>query len=171
MDTLRNFTTLSHKDLLQLVARQEAVIAELRAVIAQQQTVIQGLQQRVSGLEVQLRRKNGGTGMPGNKPAQPRPQEPTAGRKVRSQGFGRPRMVPTDRVEHAVDVCPDCGTTLQGGWVQWTREVLELPLAPLQVVEHRFIARDCPGCGKRQAEGPGGPGPGGSGKAAAGRGP
>lgn len=122
MDILRNRTILGWADLLKLVARQEAVIAELRAVSAQQQTVIQGLQQRVTGLEEQLRRKSGGTGMPGNKPAQPRPPERTAVRKVRLQGFGRLRMVPTDWVEHAVDRCPDCGTTLQGGWVQWTRE-------------------------------------------------
>ena len=30
-----------------------------------------------------------------------------------------------------MDRCPDCGARLQGGWVQWTREVLELPLAPV----------------------------------------
>ena len=47
-------------------------------------------------------------------------------------------------------VCPDCGTTLQGGWVQRTREVLEVPLAPVQVVEHRFIARMCPTCNRRR---------------------
>jgi hypothetical protein len=49
-------------------------------------------------------------------------------------------------VEHALEHCPDCGTTLKGGWVQRTREVIELALAPAEVVEHRYIARICPGC-------------------------
>ena len=34
-------------------------------------------------------------------------------------------------------VCPDCGTHLNGGWVQRTREVIELPVAPVEVTEHQ----------------------------------
>ncbi len=32
-------------------------------------------------------------------------------------------MTPTDRVEHVMENCPDCGAHLTGGWVQRTREV------------------------------------------------
>ena len=39
---------------------------------------------------------------------------------------------------------PDCGTHLTGGWTQRTREVIELPVAPVQVTEHVYIARTCP---------------------------
>ena len=53
-------------------------------------------------------------------------------------------MTPTNRVEHVVESCPDCGTHLTGGWVQRTREVIELPVVPVQVTEHVFIARTCP---------------------------
>ena len=59
-------------------------------------------------------------------------------------------MAPTQRVEHALEVCPDCGTHLVGGWVQRTREVIEIPVAPVQVTEHVFIARVCPVCERRQ---------------------
>ena len=45
------------------------------------------------------------------------------------------------KVEHAVAVCPDCGTHLNGGWVQRTREVIELPVAPVEVTEHALVAR------------------------------
>ena len=45
--------------------------------------------------------------------------------------------------------CPDCGTHLTGGWVQRTREVIELPVVPVQVTEHIFIARTCPACRRR----------------------
>jgi len=59
------------------------------------------------------------------------------------------RMTPTEQVDHAVDTCPDCGTHLCGGSVQRRREVLEIPVLPVRVIEHRLIARECPGCGKR----------------------
>ena len=45
--------------------------------------------------------------------------------------------------------CPDCGTHLTGGWVQRTREVIELPVVPVQVTEHVYIARTCPACRRR----------------------
>ena len=45
--------------------------------------------------------------------------------------------------------CPDCGTHLSGGWIQRTREVIELPVVPVQVTEHVYIARTCPACRRR----------------------
>ncbi len=59
-------------------------------------------------------------------------------------------MAPTQRVEHAVEVCPDCGTHLVGGWVQRTREVIEIPVVPVQVTEHVVVARNCPVCERRR---------------------
>ena len=53
-------------------------------------------------------------------------------------------------MEHVVESCPDCGTHLTGGWVQRTREVIELPVVPVQVTEHVFIARTCPVCRRRR---------------------
>ena len=75
-------------------------------------------------------------------------------RKQRRHGFARRRMTPTQRVEHVrvehvrvehvMENGPDCGTHLTGGWTQRTREVIELPVAPVQVTEHVYIARTCP---------------------------
>ena len=66
-------------------------------------------------------------------------------------------MTPTQRVEHAVAVCPDCGTHLNGGWVQRTREVIELPVAPVEVTEHALVASvryaSGAGCPKRPCRG------------------
>ena len=59
-------------------------------------------------------------------------------------------MKPTRQVVHALDSCPECGTGLTGGWVHRTREVIELPLAPAEVVEHRIVARVCALCRKRR---------------------
>ena len=54
-------------------------------------------------------------------------------RKRRSHGFARTLIVPSQREEHVVEQCPDCGTQLSGGWVQRTREVIDLP--------RRFVVR------------------------------
>ena len=59
-------------------------------------------------------------------------------------------MAPTQRVEHALEVCPDCGTHLVGGWVQRSREVIEIPVVPVEVTEHLFVARVCPVCERRR---------------------
>ena len=45
--------------------------------------------------------------------------------------------------------CPDCGAHRSGGWIQRTREVIELPVVPVQVTEHVYIARTCPACQRR----------------------
>ena len=49
-----------------------------------------------------------------------------------------------------MDACLQCGTGLSGGWTQRTREVIDLPVVPVQVTEHVFIARTCPVCEKRR---------------------
>ncbi len=119
-----------------------AVITELTAANGQ-------LQQRVTALEARLNNR-ASPGMPGNKPSSgwQAPRKET--RKRRPHGFARVRMAPTHRVEHALDACPECGTGLAGGWVQRTREVIEIPVAPVQVTEHVFMARVCPVCERRQ---------------------
>ena len=132
-----------------------AIIAQLQATVLEQQRVIERLERRIAELEGQAK-PDGPPRMPGLKsssgrqpPAQqqqPRKQP----RKQRRHGFARPRMTPTHRVEHVVENCPDCGTHLTGGWVQRTREVIELPVVPVQVTEHVFIARTCPVCRRRR---------------------
>ena len=88
------------------------------------------------------------SGCPGLKPKADRePAQPKKPRQPRRpHGFARTRMTPTQRVEHAVEQCPDCGTQLSGGWTQRTREVIDLPQVPVQVTEHAYIARTCPQC-------------------------
>lgn len=142
MDTDFDLACASRDTLLALIAEQQAIIAQRDATIAE-------LQKRVDGLEARLAEKNS-PGMPGNKPASVKRRPHKDSRKPRPKGFARSRSTPTKRVEHAVDVCPDCGTHLKGGWVQRRREVIELPVAPVEVIEHVFVARTCPLCRKRR---------------------
>ena len=127
-----------------------AIIAQLQATVLEQQRVIERLERRIAELEGRAKpdgppRMPGLTAKSGRQP--PAQQQP---RKQRRHGFARPRMTPTHRVEHVVESCPDCGTHLTGGWVQRTREVIELPVVPVQVTEHVFIARTCPVCRRRR---------------------
>ncbi len=136
MDTERNLNAVSRETLLEIIAEQHAVIAEL--------------QRRIGDLESRVKRR-GSTGMLGNKPPSDRPApEKKEPRKPRLPGFARRRMEPTQRVEHALGVCPHCGTHLVGGWVHRTREVIEIPVVPVQVTEHVLLARSCPVCERRR---------------------
>ena len=128
----------------------------LLAIIAQQQNTIAQLQRRIEALEGKAK-PGGPKGMPGIKPKSGRQQTPRekgprekGPRKPRPHGFARQRMTPTHRVAHTVESCPDCGTQLSGGWTQRTREVIDLPVVPVQVTGHVFIARTCPVCEKRR---------------------
>ena len=50
-----------------------------------------------------------------------------------------------------MEQCPDGETRLSGGWVQRTREIIDLPQVPVQVTEHVDIARTCSLCRRRWA--------------------
>lgn len=129
---------------------EDASREELLAVIAAQETTIIHLEGRVRDLEARLG-KGGPKGMAGLKPKSASPSQPQKARKPRQHGFARVRSTPTQIVTHGSDACPDCGTHLEGGSVKRRREVIELPVQPVQVVEHVFIERRCPVCDKQVA--------------------
>jgi hypothetical protein len=134
---------------VQTASRAEllAVMAAQQATIAQQQATIATLEARVHELERRLS-SSGERGMPGLKPEEAPASTPRP-RKRRRQNYARRRQAPTRRVVHAVAACPACGTALVGGSVKRTREVLDVVLPPVEVVEHVYLERRCPGCGRR----------------------
>ena len=119
----------------------------LLAVIAAQQQTIATLEGRIRDLERRLG-SSGGQGMPGTKPASAtRSKASGQPRKRRLHGFARVRsLTPTQRTVHAAEQCPHCATALTGGWVRHRRAVIDLPAAPVQVVEHVVLSRRCPTC-------------------------
>jgi len=141
MDPLPNLETASRETLIDLIHTLHAL------AVAQQQTIAT-LTDRVRVLEAQVSKGGPRSPMPGTKPTDRVPPSPTP-RRPRSSAFVRHRGTPTATVSHAPANCPDCGTTLAGGWVHRTREVLEVVLPPATVTEHRILARRCPVCEKR----------------------
>jgi len=76
------------------------------------------------------------------------PREPQP-RKKRERGHSRKCVAEPDEViEHAVDVCPDCGRALTGGWAYSSRESWVFPRETVRVVRHVSMARWCGACGR-----------------------
>ena len=154
----------SRDDLIRLIVTQRERIAELErrqtgleAELATQRAAIAQMAVRLGeALAVTVPGDDdpGGDspttprGMPGLKPTPP-PAPPRTSRKRRVHGFVRHRMLPTARVVHALTCCPDCGAPLAGGTVKRTREVIEVPLAPVIVTAHVYLERRCPDCRRR----------------------
>lgn len=155
MEPLRDLAGVQRKGLLALIAEQTEALRQQQAVIVGQEQQLVELQQQVAVLQQRLSELEGGggsgvnKGMPGLKPKSAKPVRPKAPRKLRSQQFVRRRSTPTERVVHAVAQCPDCQTSLRGGWLKRRREVLEVALEPVRVLEHQYWERQCPLCRKR----------------------
>jgi transposase len=132
----------SREQLLAVITQLEATNASLGGLVEQLRARVVELEQRPGGLPagksppafVKLKRKKADLSKP---------------RKGRSQAFVRRREEPTRTVTHALDHCQTCGTALMGGSVKRTRQVLHVPLAALEVIEHEYVERCCPVCKRR----------------------
>jgi transposase len=112
------------------------------------------LWERVAALEEELarQRKDPPSGIARPVPSFVKPNVPRREkqpRKKRAQAYVRRRGEPTEVVDHKPERCPDCGRKLCGGRVQRIRQVIELPAAPVRVIEHRIWSCWCGVCRKR----------------------
>ena len=126
---------LTREELIELVLR-------LHETVEQQA-------ERITELEEEVGRLRGGR--PGLelciKPSLPKKEK--GPRKPRKQSFARHALSPTQVIYHAVDQCPDCKRRLAGGHVKWRHQVVDLPRAKVDVIDHLFVERRCGVCGKR----------------------
>lgn len=139
---------LSNSQLIALLEQALAANAQLQSrVVALEEQLQQGQQDNLA-----LRAKRD-AGNASKTPAWVKPNRPVAAktaRKKRQNNFARKRQEPTAVQVHGVEVCPDCGRTLSGGWVHRRRQVIEIPPTPATIVEHIVMARHCGVCGKRR---------------------
>jgi hypothetical protein len=146
---------LTREELIELVIKlhetvekQAAQIEAQAKRIAELEGIVQVQAERISELEEQISKLGG----PKAKPAWVKanaPKEEKGPRKKRSQSFARGRLLPTEVICHAVDICPDCGRKLTGGTTKSSHQVVEIPEASVKVTDHLFIERRCGACGKR----------------------
>jgi len=131
----------------------QTALAEARATIAAQQTTIAQLEATIAQLQ---ERVASGEGQKAPRPPWAKANRPERAPKERHKrapehNTGRQRSAPTRIEEHAYARCPDCDYALRGHTIDRRREVIDLPLAPVEVIEHRVITRYCPVCQRWQA--------------------
>ena len=130
---------LGRAALIALVLAQQARLAALEAQVATLTARVNELSGTPPAPPVASQRP------PFAKPAHPpRPAKPP--RKRRPLNFARQRETPTRVLEHAVAVCPDCGTALSGGEIVRRRQVLHVPPVQVEVIEHVVRRRICRCC-------------------------
>ncbi|HET8629366.1 MAG TPA: IS66 family transposase zinc-finger binding domain-containing protein [Thermomicrobiales bacterium] len=108
------------------------------------------LEAQVAALAARVEELGGRPPAPPPAPAPPAFVKPAASpkpgdrpRQRRPQGFAPRGEAPTRVVEHAVAACPACGAALRWGEVVRRRQVLHVPPAPADVVEHVVPRRVC----------------------------
>jgi transposase len=137
-------SNLSREELLALVLRLSPVVTALQERVA-------ALEEENRQLRAQLSRGSGGSAVQREPPSfvkANRAAREKKQRKKRERPAFRRREEPTEVREHGVETCPDCGWKLSGGWVARTRQVIEIPVAAVQIIEHRMQGRHCGVCGK-----------------------
>ena len=132
---------------LDIATREELIQLNLQ-LIARLQT----LEEQVEQLKAELESLRGGGSksnppsfVKANRPARSKKKKP----KKRARGFARKLDLVTARVEHSLEQCPDCRVSLKGRRVIKSRQIIELPPAQVQVVEHLLVERCCPKCRRR----------------------
>lgn len=122
---------------------------ELIRIIYAQKDEIDLLAVQVAELRARINDQGPKSGTP---PSWVKPNTPSkkhSERKRREQGFSRRLDIPTKRIIHACDRCPECNGRLGKPIVSSTRQVIDIPEAPVSVVEHVVCKRWCSRCKKQ----------------------
>jgi transposase len=123
---------------------------ELVDIIFELRNTTNALQIQIT--ELKAKGKSSDDQMP--KPAQEHPSWVKAnkkrrrkkGRTAREENYARPRSKPTKKVFHSFRVCPHCGGALGEGHTGYIREIIEIPLVPVEITHHIVLRRRCFDC-------------------------
>lgn len=122
---------------------------ELLRIIYDQQDEITALKAQVAELRFRLNAQGPKPKTPPSwvKPnAKPKQQKE---RKHREHGFSRKLDIPTKRIIHSLDRCPECNGRLGKPVVSSTRQVVDIPVSPVEITEHIIYKRWCFHCKKQ----------------------
>ncbi len=70
-------------------------------------------------------------------------------RKQREQGFGRKLDIPTKKIFHSFDSCPNCFGLLGKPSVAYRRQIVDIPQISVEITEHVVFKRYCFNCRER----------------------
>lgn len=70
-------------------------------------------------------------------------------RKLREHGFSRKLDIPTQKIFHSFDCCPNCDGLLGTPSVAYTRQIIDIPVIQYEVVKHVVFKRYCFNCQRR----------------------
>jgi len=127
---------------------------ELVDLLYQQAREIEILKEMLVVLQEKLEQKDSGGGPSKHLPIFVKPnvkkKKKKAKRKQREHGFSRKLETPTETICHSFDTCPDCGDEDLGKpSVSYTRQIIDIPKAIYEVIEHVIFKRYCFTCEKR----------------------
>jgi hypothetical protein len=124
----------------------------LMALVHQLQAEVMALKEENAALKAENERlkKEAGSPPPWVKPSRPEPSEEKPPRKKRAVNGSRPRETPTQCVEHRLSKCPDCGGPVSEGFEKRRRQVVEIPLCPVEVTDHVIYGHYCGYCEKEK---------------------
>jgi len=158
-------TLQSTADLIVLIEQLQAALQKQDAIVREQAQALKVARQEIAALKAEIADlKNGGKGRkqsiappPWVKPNTPQGASVNEGaqgeaakkeRKKREVNRTWKRLEPTGIEQHACEHCPDCGHKLGGGWEYSRHQVVEVPPAAIEVIDHVTLARHCGVCGK-----------------------
>ena len=133
-----DYSTFSKGELITIIFKQAGEIETLKEVIIELQEKIK---QKTDG-------DNSSKSTPSFVKANVK-KKASDKRKLREHGFGRSLDIPTQKVFHAYDCCPNCDGLLGTPSVAYTRQVIDIPVIQYEVVEHVVFKRYCFNCRKR----------------------
>jgi transposase len=136
---------LTRQDLIRLLGKQQETILRQEERIRLLEEHVGELEEEIAQLKSKLAGK--GSSMPEWLKAN-RAGHPKRDRKKRKKSFTRRRETPTEVCKHVLDRCPECGRKLCGGWVHHRRQVIEIPVNPVRIIEHEVWATKCGVCRK-----------------------
>src|SRR3954447_24735378 len=147
----RSVTAPSYEQLAALVVAQERMIAQLQARIAEQDAEIAELKRRLAASSRNSSRppSSDGLGKPAPKSLRGRSGRRPGGQPGREGRTLRQVAGPGEVGVHEPAACAGCGSTLTvdgapAGIIR--RQVFDIPMITVRVIEHRLVPRRC-GCG------------------------
>lgn len=126
---------------------------ELITIIHQLAREIDTLKEVIVELQEKLTQKNQGDDnsktLPSFVKANLKKKKMMAQRKQREHGFSRKLDIPTKKIFHGFECCPNCSGILGKPSVSYTRQIIDIPQTKFEVTEHVVFKRYCFNCHKR----------------------